>query len=128
MSVPNTVTYNGTEIPAVSPSSDCDEPYALDQDCSGASGAKRKIQFQDHMVRIAGSSDGSVVLIMANKLFGFDTMRLTIATTAIESFLIEKGLNIIERQAIAANGEIFGFYLVFDSDAYSILKEYTIDD
>lgn len=128
ISVPTSVNYNGTEIPAVSPSSDCNKPYALDQDCSGMSGAKRKIEFENNIVRIAGSADGTTIFVMSNKKFGFDTMRLTITSSAIEAFLVEKGFNVIETQAMAVNGEIAGYYFVFDGDIYSIMKEFSIED
>lgn len=129
MSVPTSVDYNGKQVPAVSPASaGCNKPYQLDQDCSGLSGAKRKIDFEGHTVKIAGSQDGSVILIMANKSFGFETMKLTVATSAIESFLIGKGFNVVETTAMAANGEVAGYYFVFDGDVYSVMKEFTIED
>lgn len=126
VSVPPSVSYNGKEIPAVNPVTfGCNEPYALEQDCSGISGATRRITFEGHPVKIAGSADGTVVLIMGPKALGVETMKLTIATSAIESFLIAQGLTVVEQVAGAANDEVFFYILVFDGNAYDLLKPFT---
>lgn len=128
VSVPPTYSYNGEDIPTVSPMGvNCNKPYELDQDCSGMTGAKRKIKYLNHEVKIAGSQDGTVVMIMGMKALKLDTMKLTLATSALEGYLVEQGFTVIERKAAVGNGEVMTFFLVFDGDAYGKLKAFTVE-
>jgi PBP1b-binding outer membrane lipoprotein LpoB len=128
VSTPPSVTYNGEQIPTVGfLSLSCSKPYDLSQDCSSISGAKRKILFDNHEVRIAGTEDGTTILIMAKGAIKLETMKLTIATSAIEDYLVEQGFTVLGREAVAGNGEIAGYFLIFDGDAYSLLREFTQD-
>jgi hypothetical protein len=128
VSTPPSVSYNGEQIPTVGMLSvSCKKPYELSQDCSGISGAKRDIVFENHEVRIAGSEDGTIILIMGKGAIKLETMKLTVATSAIEQYLIDEGFTILERKAIAGNDEVAGYYLVFDGDAYSRLKQFSLD-
>ncbi len=128
ITVPATVLYNNSEIPAVSPTGNrCKQPYLLTQDCSIFSYATRIIEIEGKKGRIAGSADGSVLLIMLKDELKLDTFELNHLSHLIEDFLTTKGLNITEMQAMAANGETSGYFFVFDGDAYSPLKTLTVE-
>lgn len=126
--IPETVEFNGRDIPNLSPFSiGCNKPYVLDQDCSSLTGATRKIEFEGNRARIAGSADGTTVFIMADKTIGFDSMRITVVASAIEEYLTARGFTVVERKASAMPEEVAAFFLVFDGDAYSVLKEFTVE-
>ena len=47
----------------------CKKPYVFTQDCSAWSGATRKITVDDYDVVVAGSEDGSTILVMDSHSF-----------------------------------------------------------
>ena len=114
----------------------CSKPYELTQDCSVLSGAKRKIWIQGHKIKIAGSADGKIVLVMDPH--PFLTAAITGATFwladaqsaennesfyQVRSLLQAKGVEIIKVVPINSFGSIDGYFLELDKDGYSILKE-----
>jgi hypothetical protein len=128
ITVPATVLYNNSEIPAVGPTGNrCKQPYLLTQDCSIFSYATRMIEIEGERGRIAGSTDGSVLLVMLEDELKLDTFELNHLSHLIEDFLTTKGLSINEMQAMAGNGETAGYFFVFNGDAYSLLKSLTVE-
>ncbi len=128
ITVPATVLYNNSEIPAVGPTGNrCKQPYLLTQDCSIFSYATRIIEIEGKRARIAGSADGNILLVMLEEELRLDTFELNYLSHLIEDFLTSKGLSINEMKAMAGNGETAGYFFVFDGDAYSLLKTLTIE-
>lgn len=128
ITVPATVLYNNSEIPAVGPTGNrCKQPYLLTQDCSIFSYATRIIEIEGKRARIAGSADGNILLVMLEEELRLDTFELNYLSHLIEDFLTSNGLSINEMKAMAGNGETAGYFFVFDGDAYSLLKTLTIE-
>jgi len=133
VTTPEVVVYNGRTLPTVSLLSiECDEPYELTQDCGSLMGAKRKVQLGDQIVHVAGSADGTVILMMGEKRLRFDNENMTAAGAALEALIADNGLTLLETTAGAAvaDGEaaIGALFFVTDGDAYSLLKPLTIED
>lgn len=128
VSVPSSVDFNGRDVPAIGPlGAGCKKPYVLTQDCSGFSGATRKIRFHDNIVRIAGSEDGTTFMVMADSALSFKTFELTVTSSNLEKHLLDLGFELIETKAMAVNDDIAGLFFVFDGDVYTVLKEFTVE-
>ena len=85
------------------------------------------IEIEGEKGRVAGSTDGSVLLVMLEDELKLDTFELNHLSHLIEDFLTTKGLSINEMQAMAGNGETAGYFFVFNGDAYSLLKSLTFE-
>lgn len=116
----------------------CNSPYELDQDCSFFRGSKRIIEIDGHKVRIAGSKDGKVVLMMDYKYVrnvaeppripwakDYHTEVLALGAWLIKNELNSKGVNTTRIIKNAGLGNVLSIVLELDKDGYSILKQYT---
>ncbi len=77
----------------------CNKPYKLTQDCSGFSGAKRLIELSGFRFKIAGSEDGSNVLMMGAKSIsdswsGKSSETANIAYELTKKFLLDNGVRV----------------------------------
>ena len=91
------------------------------------SGAKRLINFDGKLVKIAGSADGTTVLVMNDKSTSFNTVKLKRVGFAIEQLLANEGATLLELKASAANKDLVAPLFVYDKDVYSTLKTYTVE-
>lgn len=118
----------------------CSYPYRLTQDCSGFSGAKRQIQLGGQKLKIAGTLNGKIILIMnsnyvANEMTRALTKRVVNnnphqtleCLEVVEKYLLENDIHIMKRvRMLSYSGGTDGFFLELDNDGYSILKQHTI--
>jgi len=120
----------------------CKKPYLLEQDCSNLRGAKRKIEINDYMCKIAASHDGTVILIMTSAKISEATEEelksptshlLTKANNTcfelITAELSRHNINILKKVKMELYQVSYpataGYFLELDGDGYSILKQYT---
>lgn len=99
----------------------CNKPYKLTQDCSGLSGAKRKIDLSGVEFKIAGSEDGTTVLIMNSK-------RANVAYEVSKKALLEAGVAVTKVEPVASGALLAGYIVTADADAYQLLSEHTVED
>ena len=110
----------------------CSRPYELPQDCSSWSGATREIAIGDVNMKIAGSSDGRIVLLSGPRpnvdtLKGSHTQITNFAYEIVKSELVDAGLEIVKVEPVASMGSLYGYVIELDGDAYSVLRAHSID-
>jgi len=107
----------------------CKSPYLLEQDCSIWSGATRSIVIDGFEVKVAGSKDGKVVLVMDSKWFSnsFSHTHSKASNNsyyAIKKVLDAEKIEIIRVSPMKSFGNIDGYILELAEDGYSVLKNY----
>lgn len=116
----------------------CEKPYPLSQDCSYWSGGTRKVEIEGFEVKIAGSADGTTVLVIdsgwspglleSGLMFErVDVGSVTKRTSfdVIKNTLLENDITISEVVPVTAFGTVAGYYLILGSDGYAVLKKHT---
>jgi len=106
----------------------CNNPFALSQDCSNWSGAKRKIKINGVEAKIAGSEDGKVVMVMGPSLFsGSLSINADKALDETANVLKENGIAIKKVTGITLGKNIAGYFIELDGDGYKVLKKYSME-
>ena len=103
----------------------CNKPYKIGQDCSIWGGAKRTIKIKERRIRVAGSDDGMIILVM-DKSFADDESVFTCFELVREE-LLSKGISVLKVVKMVTRGKVRGCILELDGDGYSILKNYSVD-
>ena len=115
----------------------CKKPYALTQDCSGLSGAKRRIAIDGFDVKVAGSAAGDVVLVMdaklmANTFSDFLTLNspghsraANDSYTAVRQVLDKTGVEVRRVRVLRSLGNIDGYVLELGGNGYAALLPFT---
>lgn len=117
----------------------CGSPYPLTQDCSGWSGAKRKITIEGFDVKVAASADGKIILVMDAKLvantaadmfsFTFNSPTHSKASNnsfyAVRKVLDKEGVKIKRVRPLRSFGNVDGYAVELESDGYTLLKKYS---
>jgi hypothetical protein len=115
----------------------CKKPYALTQDCSGFSGAKRRISVDGFDVKVAGSAAGDVVLVMdaklvANSFSDFFTLNspshsraANDSYTAVRRVLDKAGIEVRRVRVLRSLGNIDGYVLELGGNGYAALLPFT---
>ena len=111
----------------------CNKPHALTQDCSGFSGATRLVEISDFRFKIAGSDDGTVVLMMGAKpnsdaWKGKSTETANIAYEQTKKFLLDNMIAISLAEPVSSGSLLAGYVITTDGDAYQLLKEQTVEN
>jgi len=105
----------------------CKKPYKLDQDCSIWWGAKRTIKINEKEIKVAGSTDGKIILLMDNKI-ATDNERLSSCFQLVKEKLLSNGVEILKvTKFIFARNKDYAYILALNNDGYSILKNYTVE-
>jgi hypothetical protein len=106
----------------------CDKPYQLGQDCSKKSRANRTIRIKDQEMKIAGSNDGKVVLIMnMQERFIDDASALACFELVRNELLAKGGITVLKAVNVMRARKIRGFFLELDGDGYLFLKNYSVE-
>jgi hypothetical protein len=116
----------------------CKDPYLLEQDCSNFLGATRKVMVGNRRVAVAGSKDGTIVLLMepdtastvlANQV-GFHNPAHDEAVNenyrVVRAYFDSKSVSVKRVRAVRAPERIDGYILELGSDGYSLLKELSL--
>jgi hypothetical protein len=104
----------------------------LTQNCDSWKGANLVIDLNGRKMRIAGNSDGSVILVMHDQdvCSVFEEYCLTPESNAnykaIEAELTGNGLEVLRVNPVAAAKHIAGYKITVTGDGYSTLKSYAI--
>jgi len=117
----------------------CSRPYSLIQDCSNFSGAQREILIDGQKLKVAGTADGKVILVMNNNYMRNElTLALTLgiaennsresndAMSAVEKLFSENGIGILKKTRMGTRLTTVGYLLELDQDGYSLLKKYSV--
>ena len=110
----------------------CNKPHKLTQDCSGFSGAKRLVEVSDFRFKIAGSEDGSVVLMMGAKpssdaWSGKSSETANVAYEVTKKVLAENGVIVTKTEPVSSGPMLSGYIITADGNAYEILKAMTVE-
>jgi hypothetical protein len=114
----------------------CDKPYELTQDCSKWMGANRKISVEGRDIRIAGSKDGQVILVMGGHLAknslkqsllrrDYSGIEANASFEAVKTVLLQHDIKISRVRAVMILGRINGYVFDVEGDGYGVLKAYT---
>lgn len=111
----------------------CKKPYELTQDCSGLSGAKRLVEISGFQFKIAGSSDGSIVLMMGAKptsdaWSGKSAETANVAYELTKKLLAENGVGVVKAEPVSSGAMLAGYVITADGDAYTVLSKMTVED
>jgi hypothetical protein len=125
--IPTTATYRGEKVPAVNAvTMSCSAPYPLTQNCSASGGANLKIRVGQLVARVAGSTDGRIVVIMTEAPIPSQAHSEE-AVDAVGTLLAQTGAHIIKMEALVLiGGTVPGYVITFDRDVYSVLKRYAV--
>jgi hypothetical protein len=116
----------------------CKDPYLLEQDCSNTWGATRKVMVGNRRVAVAGSKDGTIVLLMEA-----DTASTLLANQVslhnpthneavnenyrvVREYLDSKSVSVKRVRPVQAPARIDGYILELGSDGYGLLKELSL--
>jgi hypothetical protein len=110
----------------------CNKPYKLTRDCSGFSGATRLIEISSFQFKIAGSEDGSIVLMMGAKQVsdawaGKSTETANVAYELTKKHLLENGIAVKLAEPVSSGSLLAGYLITTDGDAHQILSRMTVE-
>ena len=110
----------------------CSKPYELTQDCSGFSGATRLVEVGDFQYKIAGSEDGTVVLMMGAKpnsdaWSGKSTEKANVAYELTKKLLMDNGIRVTRTEPVSSGALLAGYVITTDGDAYDVLRTHTVE-
>ena len=122
INVPETMAVDGVEMKTHNSFSvTCKKPYQLTQDCSSASGATRVAIIAGTSIKLAGSVDGHIIMLMNNQTLKVDTGKLNKVAGEIKTIGQEKGFNLQATEVAVLAGEIESYFFIYDGDLYSQL-------
>lgn len=122
----------------------CDRPYSLKQDCSFWEGASREITIGKWHLKIAGSADGRVVMVMPTigdviqaaatdgmleglglwtQEHNFVTWQANFYYRMIKRELNKKGITVTKAIPLVTGRDVDGYILELDGDGYSMIKK-----
>lgn len=105
----------------------CSKPHHLTQNCSFWTGAALKISLDGVKAKIAGSEDGTVILVQGPKLTTQEAWALDSAFGAIATLFERHEIQITKVVGVAmSDGAFYGYYLLLDKDGYSLLRDYAV--
>lgn len=116
----------------------CKDPYLLEQDCSSTWGATRKVMVGNRRVAVAGSKDGTIVLIMeADTASTLLANQVSLHNPAhneavnenyrvVRAYFDSKSVSVKRVRPVQAPARIDGYILELGSDGYSLLKELSV--
>jgi len=99
----------------------CKEPFLLKRSCSKASGPKKKKEIGGIDVRVAGTKDGTVLLVTPVEFGLLTEWPARDRYFAVVEAAEEKGLTAVSATAMVAEGIVLGYWIKFDGDAWSAL-------
>lgn len=110
----------------------CNKPHTLTQDCSGFSGATRLVEIADFRFKVAGSDDGTIVLMMGAKpnsdaWKGKSTETANVAYELTKKFLLDNKIAITAAEPVSSGSMLAGYVITTDGDAYQLLKEKSVE-
>lgn len=110
----------------------CNKPYKLTQDCSGFSGATRLVEVSEFQFKIAGSEDGSIVLMMGAKQMsdawsGKSTETANVAYELTKKHLLENGISISHTEPVSSGSMLAGYIITTDGNAHEVLSRMTVE-
>ena len=111
----------------------CKKPYQLTQDCSAWSGATRLVEISEFQFKIAGTEDGSVVLMMgANQVSdawsGKSSETANVAYELTKKHLVQNGVKITQAEPVVSGSALSGYIITTDGNAYQLLSQMTVED
>jgi hypothetical protein len=116
----------------------CTNPYLLEQDCSNFSGATRKVMVGNRRVAVAGSKDGTIVLLMdADTGFSEFIRPLLLSNPThdtavnenyrvVRAYFDSKSVSVKRVRPVQSARSIDGYILELGSDGYGLLKELSV--
>ena len=110
----------------------CNKPYKFTQDCSGFSGATRRVELSGFQFKIAGTQDGTVILMMGAKqmsdaVSGKSTETANIAYEVTKKFLVGEDTRITLVEPVSSGSLLAGYIITTDKDAYTMLSQYSVE-
>jgi len=122
VSTPTVVSYKGAPVNAVNAiSMSCSDPYALTQDCSIWTGATLRVNLNDKDVKIAGTADGRIILVMTDRLMPTQ-YEAEQSADAVQAVAAGVNAKLLKLEGLAAGVNVTGYVLHFDRDVYVALK------
>ena len=111
----------------------CNKPYKFTQECSGFSGATRLVEVSEFQYKIAGSEDGSIVLMMGAKQMsdawtGKSTETANVAYEVTKKYLSDNGIRIDKVEPVSSGNLLAGYIITTDGNAYEALSQQSVGD
>ena len=115
----------------------CSKPALLTRDCSEFSSGTRTIVIDGTRINIAGSADGTQVLITDPAAAGFGELSAmfrsvqewTYQTNSryelVKKTVLARGIHVQLAVPAAQGGIVLAYVVTFDGDAYSVLEGFT---
>ena len=116
----------------------CKKPYLLEQDCSNTWGATRKVMVGNRRVAVAGSKDGTIVLlqevdtastVLANQISLHNPAHNEAVNEhyrVVRAYFDSKSVSVKRVIPVQSARSIDGYILELGSDGYSLLKELSV--
>jgi hypothetical protein len=99
----------------------CEKPIVLARDCSGWSGATKKISVGGHQVKVAGNEAGNITVLMTMK-----TWSTNLGYDLLKRELVSRGFKIVKVTPIESGGIMFGYAIETSEPNYQIWDEFAV--
>ncbi len=111
----------------------CNKPYKFTQECSGFSGATKLVEVSEFQYKIAGSEDGTIVLMMGAKQMsdawtGKSTETANVAYEVTKKYLSDNGIRIDKVEPVSSGSLLAGYIITTDGNAYEALSQQSVGD
>lgn len=122
-STPTTSTYQGNSVTAINGADmTCSQPYALTQDCSIFTAATRRIGLNGKLMKVSGSQDGRIVLVMTES-YSPTKQQVEVSADAVQAVATGVGAKLMRIEAMAIGNSVLGYIMHFDLDVYTAIKK-----
>ena len=99
----------------------CSSPYELSQDCSGLSGPTKKISISGMEMKVAGTSDGTVIVMFGTSSMSPNMQEINASYELIKRELVANQIGIIKVTPIISSNILFGYAIETDRPSYEFI-------
>ncbi|QFT55379.1 hypothetical protein [Microbulbifer sp. THAF38] len=101
----------------------CSSPHQLSQDCSGLSGPTKKISISGMKMKVAGSSDGTVIVMFGSSSMSPNMQEINTSYELIKRELVASKIGIIKVTPVISSNILFGYAIETDKPAYELISK-----
>lgn len=101
----------------------CGSPHKLSQDCSGLSGPTKKISISGIKMKVAGTSDGTVIVMFGTSSISPNMQEINTSYELIKRALVANKIGIVKTTPVISSNILFGYAIETDKPAYKLISE-----
>ena len=101
----------------------CSSPHKLSRDCSGLSGPTKNICISGIKMKVAGTSDGMVVVMFGTSSMNPNMQEINASYELIKRELVGNKIGIVKATPVISSNILFGYAIETDKPAYEIISK-----